>query len=136
MPTIFEVPDAAPTAVHRAFIETALKPKATLREVYFACVGLGIAEPLKVADMLVGEELVERSAKISERIQTLLKEEDGIKQRLQGLRDSDPLKHELAFALYQQLMAVKPDKRVHLLAERLSNLSKGIPLHVTPRKED
>lgn len=125
------------------YIGQALREGATLKEVFFACVGLGIPDPMDTAEILVGDDLLNRTAKLNKTTQELQANAAALEKRIMALKECDPCVPAVASALYTGMMELSAKKdvtiaavRIAWLTEKLRNLGNGIPLHVTPRPDE
>lgn len=120
---------------HAEVIAQCLKRPGDLHAAFFACVALGVPEPLKTAEVLAGVELLEKVQEHTEKVQALQLEERALRQKLERLRACDPTAREVAASLFRATQTVKGDEaRIAVLAGKLRNLVEGTPPHVTPKE--
>jgi hypothetical protein len=120
---------------HGELISQCLRHPGDLHAAFFACVALGVPDPLKTAEILAGVELLAKVAEHADKVKAMQLEERVLLQKLEALRQCDPSKREVAAAIFRGVQTVKGDEaRITLLSEKLRNLMEGTPPHVWPKE--
>ncbi len=110
---------------HAEVIKAALRDPADLRTMFFACVALGVPEPMKVAETLVGYEMIEKVNASAEKQKALHLEEYALRRKLEALRAFDLDGNTLAASIFRSMQTVKGDvPRIEVLADKLREISK------------